>query len=459
MYFEQFYLPCLSHASYMIGSGGVAAVVDPRRDVDIYLDEARRRELRIGYVIETHLHEDFVSGHRELAEVTGAAIYLGARAGAAFRHVPVRDGDLISFGNCRLEFLETPGHTVESVSVLVTDLECSGEPRAVLTGDTLFLGGAGRPDFFADRASRELAALLFRSSRKLMRLPDDVEIWPAHGAGFACDRDSGAELRSTLGKERRANSICRISDPDEFVALLTAGLREPPGYFAADAEINRRGAAALWRLPPLEPLEPLEVVLLQRGGATVLDTRPERAFEAAYIPGSLHIGLDGRYASWAGTLLGVGAEVVLFPESLAGLAESRLRLARVGIERIAGYVRGLDCWVARGLPFARVARIGAAELATRLRAVQVVDVRRPAEFLEGHIKGALPHPLDRLRESSRHLDPARPVAVYCRDGYRSAIAASLLRLRGFADVADVAGGFLAWEALRLPMVRPLPAGS
>lgn len=453
MHFEQFYHDCLSHASYLIGSGGVAAVVDPQRDIGIYLDEARRHELRIGYVIETHLHADFVSGHRELADITGATIYLGARGGAGFRHVPVRDGDVVSFGNCRLEFMETPGHTVESVSVLVTDLERSAEPYAVLTGDTLLPGGVGRPDPSRQHTPQQLAHMLWASLQKLLCLPDGVEVWPAHGSGEFCGRDMGPGLCSTIGTERRANRACRVTGPGEFARLLTADVPERPACSAAIAGINRRGAAPLWAMPPLRPLEPLEVLTFQYGGATVLDTRPQLAFEAAHIPGALHIGPGGQYAAWAGALLGVDAEVILIAGNASGLAESRLRLASVGIERVAGYLGSFGRWAAKGLPLEHVDRICVGELAERLHELQVVDVRRPAEWDEGHIEGALLHPLDRLPETSCLIDRARPVAVHCQSGCCSAIAVSLLRARGFRSVVNVAGGFQAWKAQHLPFVR------
>jgi hydroxyacylglutathione hydrolase len=460
VYFEQFYLSCLSHASYMVASGGVAAVVDPQRDVGIYLREARRHGLRIGYVIETHLHADFVSGHRELAEITGASIYLGARAGAKFLHVPVREGDTIRFGNCRLDFLETPGHTLESVTVLVTDLERSERPFAALTGDTLFIGDVGRPDLSPDHTPQQLAHMLYGSLQKLLNLPDEVEVWPAHGAGSLCGRNLSKERRSTIGQERVANYALRAGGRDAFVRLLTAELPERPGYFALDAEINRQGAAPLTALPPLCAMTPEQVLARQREGATVLDTRPAPQFEGAHVPGALHIGLTGQYAAWAGTLLGLDAEIVLVAEDPAGVEEARLRLARVGIERVPGYLRdGLLSWDAAGLPLEEVERIGVDELECRRGELQVIDVRRPAEWDEGHIEGALLRPLDRLRETGGAIDRSRPAAVLCQSGYRSAIAASILQAEGMRGVIDVAGGFEAWKTRGLPYVKGSGAAS
>src|SRR5690349_6195975 len=260
MYFEQFYLSCLAHASYMIGSEGVAAVVDPQRDVDIYIEEAQKNGLRIEHVIETHLHADFVSGHRELAARTGARIYVGASAGATFPHAAVHEGDEVPFGQCRLRFLETPGHTVESISILVTDLERSAEPFAVLTGDTLFIGDVGRPDLSGDSTPQQLAGLLYDSlHEKLLRLPDAVEIYPAHGAGSLCGRQMSSERRSTIGRERAGNYALRAASREDFIRLLTAELPERPGYFSLDVEINRSGAAPLADLPEIPALSAPEV--------------------------------------------------------------------------------------------------------------------------------------------------------------------------------------------------------
>ncbi len=455
MYFQQFYLACLSHASYMMGSGGIAAVVDPQRDVEIYLDEARRHELKIEHVIETHLHADFVSGHRELAARTGAKIYLGAAAGATFPHIGVRDGDELRFGRCRLEFLETPGHSLDSVSILVADLDRSEKPFAVLTGDTLFIGDVGRPDLARDRSTQEMAAMLYESMQKLLRLPDAVEVYPAHGAGSLCGKQMSSERRSTIGKERLTNYALRAANREEFIRLITADLPERPEYFATDHEINRLGAPALAELPPLAPLTPAEALARQQDGAVVLDTRPAVQFAAAHIPGSIHIALAGQYASWAGTLIGLGASIILLAEDEQRLIESRVRLARVGIERVIGYVAdGIAGWTRSGLPVEQIPQITAAELHRMLveepERVQVVDVRRPSEYEAGRIRGARLMPLYKLNAMLDSLDREKPVAVHCQSGYRSSIAASLLRRAGFPYVMNVTGGFDAWRTSNLP---------
>ena len=462
MYFEQFYLACLSHASYMIGSEGVAAVIDPQRDVAIYLEEAGKNGLQIAHVIETHLHADFISGHRELAAATGAQIYLGAKAGAKFPHVPVRDGDEIRFGRCRLEFLETPGHTVESLCIVVTDFDRSPEPFAVFTGDTLFIGDVGRPDLSGELTPQELAGMLYDSLHdKLLKLPDAVEVYPAHGAGSLCGRQMSSERSSTIGKERATNYAVRAASREEFVRLLTSELPERPGYFALDAEINRAGAPPLSELRPLPALSPVEVLAKQREGILILDTRPADQFAAAHIPGSIFIGLSGQYASWAGTLLGLDSDLILVAEDPERVTESRVRLARVGIERVVGYLGdGIAGWTRAGFPAVQTPHVSAEELHRLLRDdgrdIQLLDVRRPPEWEEGHIEQATSKPLHKLTTLLADLDPQRLTVVHCQSGYRSLIASSLLQRSGFQQVINVTGGFDAWRACSLPEVVSKP---
>jgi rhodanese-related sulfurtransferase/glyoxylase-like metal-dependent hydrolase (beta-lactamase superfamily II) len=462
MYFEQFYLGCLAHASYMVGSEGVAAVIDPQRDVEIYLEAARENGLRIEHVIETHLHADFVSGHRELAARTGARIYVGARAGAQFPHVAVSDGDEILFGRCRLRFLETPGHTLESLCVLVADLDRSPEPFAVLTGDTLFIGDVGRPDLSPDHTPQQLAGLLYDSLHgKLLSLPDDLRVYPAHGAGSLCGRQMSNERSSTIGEQRVKNYALQAASREEFVHMLTDSLPERPAYFARDAEINRAGAGALDELPPLRELAPDALLRLQQSGATVLDTRPDTQFGAGHIPGSVNIPLSGQFASWAGVLLGLETDLLLVTENPDRAVESRMRLARVGIERVAGYLAGgMEAWQRANQPIERLPHISVQELDRLQRkepGLRIADVRRPAEWDEGHIAGARLLPLNQFAaaiwEGKAELDPERPIAVHCKGGYRSAIAASLLRRAGFRHVVNVTGGFDAWKAAGLPVAE------
>ncbi len=452
MTFEQFYLGCLAHASYLLGSEGVAAVVDPQRDVGIYLETASKLGLRIAHIIETHLHADFVSGHRELAERTGATIYLGEGSGATFPHRSVRDGDEIGFGQCRLRFLQTPGHTLESVSVVVTDLERGDAPLAVLTGDTLFIGDVGRPDLSETKTPAELAGLLYDSLRgKLLTLPDDVLVYPAHGAGSMCGRNISADRNSTIGRERRSNYALQPMERERFVELLTQDLPARPEYFQRDVDVNRRGAAALDDLPALASLAPREVLDRQRQGVTILDTRPAAEYCAGHVPGSIAIGLGGQFASWAGSLIGLDRDLILVAEHQTA-EEARMRLARVGIERVVGVLEdGIAGWAGAGLPLAATGQITVQELDAQRGELAVVDVRRQPEWNDGHIPGAEHRPLDQFRAGMATLDRARPMAVHCKSGYRSLIACSLLEAAGFTQMMNVTGGFDAWRGAGLPV--------
>jgi glyoxylase-like metal-dependent hydrolase (beta-lactamase superfamily II)/rhodanese-related sulfurtransferase len=451
MHFQQFFLSCLAHASYFIGSEGEAVVIDPQRDIEQYLNEARERGVTIKYVIETHLHADFVSGHRELAERTGARIYLGAKANAGFPHVPIHDGDELRFGACKLTFYETPGHTVESVSIVVTDEARSPEPYAVFTGDTLFIGDVGRPDLGGE--TRELAGMLYDNlHEKLLRLPDDVLVFPAHGAGSLCGRAMSDDRSSTIGRERATNYALQIADKAAFVDLMTEDLPDRPAYFASDVELNRSGAAMLSDLRELPALDPQQVLSLQEGGALVIDVRDEYAFGAAHLPESVNIGLDGQFASWAGQVVGLEVDIILLGEDAAAVDEARMRLTRVGIDRAIGYVRaGVAAWRAAGLPLATLPQIEPSAFAERVRSgLQTIDVRRDPEWSTGHVAGAVHLPLNRLLASLDDLDRERAVGVYCKSGYRSAIAGSLLQRSGFKEVVNLAGGIDAWSAAGLP---------
>ncbi|HEY3173037.1 MAG TPA: MBL fold metallo-hydrolase, partial [Thermoanaerobaculia bacterium] len=442
---------------------GEAAVVDPRRDVDTYIDEAREQGFEIRHVIETHLHADFVSGHHELARRTGAKIYFGAKAGARFDHVPVEEGDEIRVGEVTLRFLETPGHTPESVSVLVIDPASSEVPKAVLTGDTLFIGDVGRPDLAGSdplrgsdpgMSAQELAGMLYDSLHgKLLALPDSVEVYPAHGAGSLCGRNISSETSSTIGRERQFNYALRPMPKEEFVRMMTTDLPEAPTYFARDVAINRDGAAELAELPDPAALAPRDVEALQEKGAVVLDTRPAAQYGAGHVPGSLHIGLSGQFASWAGALVSPRAPVLLVAEDEEQVREARVRLSRVGIENVAGYLAGgLLEWHRAGLPLATTEQIGVEELDARIRegrAGRVVDVRRPAEWQAGHIASAVNVPLNTLEHHAAELPRDEPVAVLCAGGFRSSIGTSILERQGLARITNVVGGMAAWKAASL----------
>src|SRR5450432_2572453 len=462
MYFEQFYLGCLAHASYMLASDGEAVVVDPQRDVELYLRAAADHGVTIRHIFETHLHADFVSGHQELAARTGAKIYMGAKAGASFAHVPVSDGFELKFGKASIRVLETPGHTGESICLVVTDEEKSSSPWAVLTGDTLFIGDVGRPDLSPAHTPVQLAGMLYDSlHNKVLKLSDSVLVYPAHGAGSLCGKNMRAERSSTIGTERLTNYALQIKSREEFVAQLTSNLPARPDYFLKDAEINRTGAAPLSELPPLRAITPGELKAMLDGGEVALDVRSGEEFAAGHVPGSVNIALSGQFASWAGTVLGLTAHPVLIGTSQEQLEEARLRLARVGMETLDGYLDGgVEAWKEAGLPVATTTEMTAEELSARMKSggVQVLDVRREPEWDAGHIEDANWWPLDNFKVSPPELDQDAPLAVHCKSGYRSMIACSLLQRAGFRNVVNLSGGFDAWQGATLPVVsgKPVP---
>ena len=454
MYFKQFYLNCLAHASYLIGSDGEAAVVDPQRDVDQYVAEAEAQNLKIKYIIETHLHADFISGHRELAARTGAQIVFGNKAQATVSHLPVKDGDELSVGRVKLRIIETPGHTPESICVLVTDSEQDARgPQKVLTGDTLFIGDVGRPDLAGGKGytPQNMAAMMYDSlHEKLMRLDDAVEVYPAHGAGSMCGKNLSTETSSTIGQQRKFNYALQPMTKEQFVTMMTTDLPEAPAYFSKDAEINRSGAEALSGLPKPEPLSPIDVREIGQHGCVVLDVRSAAEFGAAHVPGSLNIGLGGQFASWAGSLIPITASIVIVADSEEQIEEAQIRLARVGLENLKGFLAGgIDGWRAAGFEVAEVPQISVSELKDLIetqKGLQVIDVRRPAEYESGHAPRAVTAPLAKLREllPTLGLNPDVPSAIICAGGYRSSAATSIAQQLGFTNLLNVTGGTNAW---------------
>ena len=458
MYFKQFYLGCLAHASYLIGSGGEAAVVDPQRDIEQYINEAEAEGMKIKYVIETHLHADFVSGHRELAERTGAKIVFGRKAAAAFDYMPAKDGDEFRIGKVILRVLETPGHTPESISILVADTEVSNQPQKVLTGDTLFIGDVGRPDLVNSKGftAEQMAGMLYVSLHgKLLKLSDAVEVWPAHGKGSLCGRNMSNETSSTIGRQRRFNYALRPMPKEEFVKMMTADLPEAPDYFSKDAEINRGGARSIAELPRPAALAPAEVNTLAGCGATILDVRANTEFGAGHIPGSLNIGLGGQFASWAGQLIKFEPPIVIVTEDESKVDEAVMRLARVGIENVKGYLAGgMDAWRRAGLNVNTIAQISVDDLSELLNSqkdLQVIDVRQPGEYGAGHVPSAVNAPLARVDERAPEFDPNRRTAVICAGGFRSSAATSILERLGFKNLLNVLGGTGAWIRAGYPV--------
>lgn len=462
MHFKPYYLGCLAHASYLIGGdNGEAAVIDPRRDVEEYLADAEAAGLTIRSVIETHLHADFVSGHVELARRTGATIYIGAKADARFPHHPVREGDEIRMGDVTLRFLETPGHTPEGISI-VAWVQGETAPRMVFTGDTLFIGDVGRPDLVGSKGftPQEMARQMYRSlADKLLALPDSTEVRPAHGAGSACGRALSEERASTIGKERRHNPALQYvvrGDVEGFVRYATEGLPTAPAYFALDAQKNREGAPTVQEiLSSARPLSPAEVEERTEERVLPLDTRSVKDFGAGHLPGALHVQLEGKFAPWVGSIVPPGAEVVVIADP-GREVETMTRLARVGYERIVGWLEGgMDAWRRAGGEIVSVPQIAPAELRRRLASSDrpdILDVRTASEWEAGHLPGALHVPLPELQARLAEV-PSGPLAVICGSGYRSSIACSILQRAGWRAVENVAGGWEAWEASEAEAAR------
>lgn len=449
MEFRQFYLGCLAHASYLIASDGEALIVDPQRDVDLYIDEAARLGVGLRYIIETHLHADFVSGHKELAERTGAEIVIGRLAEAEFPHKPVSDGDELRVGKVILRALETPGHTPEGICWVVMDEEDETRAVKVLTGDTLFIGDVGRPDLAGSRgySSQAMAGMLYDSlHQKLLALPDDVEVWPAHGAGSMCGRKISRETSSTIGIQRSTNYALRPMSREDFIASMTSDLSPAPSYFAMDAEINRKGAGRLSDIVAA-PLSPSNVQQRIQDGATILDVRDATAFGAAHLPGSVNIGLGGQFASWAGTLLSPADQIIIVAATEEESRQAIMRLARVGLENARGWLDGgIDAWQESGFITSSIQQMSVEQLHSRFaeKQLQVVDVRGENEFSTGHVPGALHIPLSEVRYRRDEIDHSRPTAVICGSGYRSSAAASLIFQNEDPGVFNVAGGTSAW---------------
>lgn len=466
MIFKQFYLGCLAHASYQIGDlqTHTAAVVDPQRDTDQYLAFAAEHGLQIKHVFLTHLHADFIAGHLELRDRVGATIYLGRSAKARYAFTPVGDGDSVEFGRVRLKVMETPGHTPESISILVYDLQASdSQPYAALTGDTLFIGDVGRPDLRAALgwSATDLGGMLFDSlHKKLLGLPDESLVYPAHGAGSLCGKAISKETVSTLGEQRRNNYALQPMSKEAFIQVVTADQPEAPAYFTYDAVLNSEERPTLDQALAREmnPLTLDAILQLRANGAQILDTRDPDEFGAAHLAGSINIGLAGQYATWAGTILNRAAPIVLIADP-GREREAAVRLGRIGFDHIAGYLEnGLNALQSRPELIAFTERVSpqfAAELILADDSPVVVDVRAPGERSTKQIDGSVGIPLTRLADNFSSLPQNRPLLVYCAGGYRSSIAASLLKAHGFGSVVEIAGGIAAWEAANLPVFRSL----
>jgi hydroxyacylglutathione hydrolase len=443
MTFKQFYLGCLAHASYYIGSGEEAAIIDPQRDVQQYLDEAEANGQKIKYVIETHSHADFVSGHIELAKKTGAQIIYGERANTQFPTLKVKDGDKLNVGAIELTFMETPGHTPEGITILAKDTEDGDAPVKMFTGDTLFIGDVGRPDLIGSKGftAEEMGSMLYDSiHNKILPLSDDTEVYPAHGAGSLCGKSLSKETWSTLGEQRKFNYALKPMSRDEFISVVASNQPEVPAYFPVSAAQNLKGSASLEDLPKPEALSADAVANFD---GIVIDVRQNVEYGAGHVPNAINIGLGGQFATWAGTMIPIGTPIAIAADTAVQVDEAFMRLARVGHETVKGFVL-MSEFDANMNVVEQVTVQDVESLTGTEKYLQFVDVRRPAEYAAGHAYRARNIPLDKLSREFDQLDPATPTYVICQSGYRSSVATSILENAGFKKVYNVSGGTKAW---------------
>lgn len=458
MIIDQFYLQCLAQASYLVADERTktAAIIDPRRDVDIYLAEAAARGLDIRHVILTHFHADFVSGHLELQERTGATIHLGARGVADYAFEPLAEGDVIELGDARLEVLETPGHTPEGISLVAKDSAKGDDPIAVFTGDALFVGDVGRPDLMASKGvtAHELAGWLYDSLHgKLMKLPDATTVYPAHGAGSLCGKNLGSETFTTIGEQRRGNYALQPMEKEEFIRIVAAEQPAAPRYFPHSVAMNKGERALLEGSleASVKPLSWAAVAAHMADGVQLLDVRSPDDFARGHVPGSLYAGLDGKFATWAGTVLDPARPVAILADP-GREREAAMRLGRIGLDRVVGYLDGGIDAASVDLATLEVAEPDAVakELADG-GGLRLLDVRAPGEYANGHVEGALHIPLGELDARLSEVPDEGRLAVVCKGGYRSTVAAALLAARGLRAPINVRGGMDAWTARALPV--------
>jgi hydroxyacylglutathione hydrolase len=462
MYLKQYYLGCLAHASYLLAdeASATAIVVDPQRDVQQYLADAKQLGVQIRHVFLTHFHADFLAGHLELRDACDADIRLGARAEAEYDFVPMKDGDTLELPGLRLKILETPGHTIESISIVVFDLQQdTNKPYAVLTGDTLFIGDVGRPDLRASLGwtAQQLGSHLYDSlHHKLLQLPDETLVYPAHGAGSLCGKQLSSDTVSTLGEQRRLNYALQPMPKEEFIRLVTADQPDAPAYFTYDAILNTRERPTLASALEhnLHPLDLDEVIRLRDAGAQLLDVREATEYATGHLAGSINIGLGGQYATWAGTVLDSTRPILIVAEP-GREQEAALRLGRIGFDSIKGYLRdGMAALAWRPDLVCPTERLNPSMLAEELATDHpplVIDVRGPAEWSAKHLNQSINLPLTQLQQRLAELPRNRRIAVHCAGGYRSSIAVGILNQHGITNIAELAGGITAWETANLPL--------
>lgn len=462
MFVQQFFLKGIAHSSYLLGGATQCAIVDPRRDIGIYLNAAKDMGMKITHILETHLHADFVSGHLDLAEATGAVIYAPKSAKCQFKHKAVADGDTFKIEEMQIEILETPGHTPEHISYVVTDTSRGSEPAAVFCGDTLFVGDVGRPDLFPGIAERLAKELYDSLHKKLMKLPDFCDVYPAHGAGSLCGRAMGAKRTTTIGYERKYNNALKISDRDQFVKSLTTNMPAAPDHFSRCSAVNGKGPALVRMLPEISPMSPMEFKkAAQKKGTFVLDIRSYEAFGGQHVPGSYHIDFGGNFSTFAGWILPPDQKALIVANSLAEAREAGVALKRVGIDKAIGYLDGgMFAWAKEGFPANHVSQISSDELhriMAKAGEFTLLDVRATGEFQMRHIKGAVNIPAPELRTRRETLRKSQPIALICSTGHRSSLAAALLKQRGFENVSNVAGGMTGYSAAGYSETCPICA--
>lgn len=452
MLLKHYFLEKIAHSSYILAGKQTCAVIDPRRDVDIYINEARDLGVTITHILETHLHADFVSGHMDLAAKTGAKIYAPKSGNCQFEHIPLAEGDSINIEDMRLDVLETPGHTPEHVVYVVTDKSRGGSPLGAFVGDVLFVGDVGRPDLFPDIAS-DLAGKLFDSLHdKLLKLPDYCEVYPAHGAGSLCGRSMVAKWTSTIGYERRYNSSLQIKDKTDFILSLTSNMPPAPDHFSRCSDINRKGPTLISKLPVLEELRPIDFIKkMQDRGSVVLDVRNYAAFAGFHIPGTWHMDLKGNFPTFAGWVMPIDRDILLVADSYQEAVSASLWARRVGLDRIVAYLNGgMVSWANDGYQIDHIHLISTENLYKRIsdstQPLMLVDVRMPLEFADTHIEGATNIPAPDLRSRYKELHQDKPTYLICSTGNRSSLAASILKQHGFKEVYNVAGGMTGYSA-------------
>lgn len=449
MIIHQFFVSGIAHSSYLVAGNKSCAIVDPERDISRYLDAAMQMGLRITHILETHLHADFISGHLDLAKATGAPIYAPKAGNCLFPHVPLQEGDEIKLEDIRFSVMETAGHTPEHICYIATDTGRGETPVAAFTGDTLFVGDVGRPDLFPGR-SEDLASSQFDNlHEKVLQLPDECEVYPAHGMGSLCGRAMSAKRTSTIGYERKYNYALQISDRREFIRSLTSNMPQAPDHFSRCSEINRMGPALMQDLMPPAPLDPRSFAQKAGSdGAAVLDVRSYPAFSGLHIPGSWHIDIAGSFATQAGWVIPPDKEILMVVEGRAQAKEAALQLHRVGLDRVAAYLEGgMLAWGASGLPVGRVPVISAEQAHKLLQSgkATLIDVRSVEEKTSEHVEGSIDIAWHDLRSRYNELDPQGRYIVMCKGGQRASIAASILKMNGISRVCNLAGGFLAYQ--------------